>query len=204
MRGHLQHFPYFSDLNLALKQLLTILLLAIHLFNFGGYRLVFDQLEKHSGKTMVQRIDADAYHDQDLVEVRVPINLPYQTSWKEFERYDGEIYMNGVHYNYVKRKIQNDTLILLCLPNTEKTRLMNARETFFSLVNDLQDQQPSKSTPVPAKSVKFSQVECLLSQAPLIAPIPAPSPSTTVVFNTPALRELSVLSPEQPPDTRLG
>lgn len=200
----LQHFCYIAGLNLALKQLLTILLLAIHLFNFGGYRLVFDQLEKQNGRVMVQRIDADAYRDQDLVEVRVPVNLPYQSNWKEFERYDGEIYMNGVHYNYVKRKLQNDTLILLCLPNAEKTRLLNARETFFSLVNDLQHQQPSESSPAPAKAAKFSLVECIMTQAPLIAPMPAVSSSKTVVFNTPALRELSVLSPEQPPEALLG
>jgi hypothetical protein len=104
---------------------------------------------------VVARIDRAKYNDKDLIEVKVPVNLPYQTNWQEFERYDGEIQIAGVHYNYVKRKLQNDTLILMCIPNTDKMKLFNARETFFSLVNDMQQNENGKHHPLPVKPVKI-------------------------------------------------
>src|SRR5688572_5669011 len=97
----------------------------------GGYTLVFDQFEKSSDSRQEAKIEGLAYSDAELIEVKVPLRLPYQVSTAGFERFDGEVEMNGVHYNYVKRKVQNDTLVLLCLPNEAKTEVSNARETFF-------------------------------------------------------------------------
>ena len=113
---------------------------------------------------MVARIDRSDYDDQDLIEVKVPVNLPYQTNWQDFERYDGEIQIAGVHYNYVKRKLQNDTLILMCIPNTDKMKLFNARETFFSLVNDMQQTESGKNLPLPVKPVKIFMAEYVPDQ----------------------------------------
>jgi hypothetical protein len=104
----------------------------------GGYQLLFNYFEKEQGVRFVQQLDKQQYNEADLVEVKVPVLLPYHNSWSDFERYDGEITIDGVHYNYVKRKVQNDTLILMCLPNEEKMQMQTARDRFFSLVNDLQ------------------------------------------------------------------
>ena len=46
--------------------------------------------------------------------------------------------MNGMHYEYVKRKVQDGMLILKCIPNETKHRIVSARDDFFKLVNDLQ------------------------------------------------------------------
>lgn len=200
----MQHFPYIGGLKAALRKLLAISLLCIHLFYAGGYRLVFDRLEAYSGEQIITKIDADAYDERELVEVRVPVNLPYQSNWPEFERYNGEIYMNGVHYNYVKRKMHNDTLILLCLPNQDKTHLLNARETFFSLVNDLQQDVPAKQAPAPVKFVKFVQVECIVTEPGLSAPLLSALNLSYQQGYTPSLLDSHDRSPEQPPDTRLG
>ncbi len=185
-----------------MRKILAILLLLIHLFYSGGYRLVFDQLETHTGDRLISRIDADSYDERSLVEVRVPVNLPYQSNWPEFERYNGEIYMNGVHYNYVKRKMHNDTLILLCLPNQEKTQLLNARETFFSLVNDLQQDSPAKQVPQPAKFVKFVQAECIVAEPEMPALPVIAAGYTYLRAQTSSLLYSHERSPEQPPDTR--
>jgi len=116
------------------------------------------------GNQMVAKIDRSEYDDKDLIEVKVPVNLPYQTNWQDFERYDGEIQIAGVHYNYVKRKLQNDTLILMCIPNTDKMKLFNARETFFSLVNDMQQTESGKNLPLPVKPVKIFMAEYVPDQ----------------------------------------
>ncbi len=121
----------------------------------GGYLLVFDQFEQSSDSRQETKIEQQAYSDSELVEVKLAVRLPYQVSTKGFEEYAGEIEMNGLHYNYVKRKVQNDTLVLLCLPNEVKTEVLNARETFFSLVNDLNQAPEGKNVPAPVKQFKL-------------------------------------------------
>jgi hypothetical protein len=141
------------------KYTLAISLLLLHLFNMGGYQLLFNHFENQSSSRLMAKIDQQAYDDQHLIEIKVPIELPYNQNWTDYERVDGEIVLEGVHYNYVKRKLVNDTMILLCIPNTEKTQIHNARETFFSLVNDLQ-QESSKESPASkspeSKTIKFT------------------------------------------------
>jgi hypothetical protein len=182
------------------RKILAILLLGVHLFNLGGYRLVFSKLENKVGAQMVARIDRSEYNDNDLIEVKVPVNLPYQTNWQEFERYDGEIQIAGVHYNYVKRKLQNDTLILMCIPNTDKMKLFNARETFFSLVNDMQQNDQGKQHPLPVKPVKIFMAEYVpdkndfsfTSPVNIITPFDqAPNPGLLSIYQE---------SPAQPPE----
>jgi hypothetical protein len=196
----LQHFAYLGGLVKDLKQLLVISMLLIHLFNTGGYLLVFDHLEKGVGRNMIARIDQQAYDDQDLLEIRVPVNLPYQTNSMEFERVDGEVDVAGVHYNYVKRKFYNDTLILLCLPNTEKTKLFNARETFFSLVNDLQQDEPLKQSPLPVKTSKFAKVECMVAEPFALPKAIALNEDFNAALEIAVPQDLFDLSPERPPE----
>jgi hypothetical protein len=75
--------------------------------------------------------------DEGLVTVKIPIHLPYQTNWKEFERIDGELKYNGTTYKYVKRKVQNDTLILVCLNFNQKDLIQKNSNDYFKKVNDI-------------------------------------------------------------------
>ncbi len=129
-----------------MKQLASILLLGLLFFNWFGYRIVSDYLQEESDIQLEARLDNDDYDESQLIELRVPINLPYHNDWKSFERYNGEIEIDGIHYKYVKRKVEKDELVLLCLPNTEKQLLQTARDNFFKLVNDLQQNNPGKKS----------------------------------------------------------
>jgi len=129
-----------------LKKLAAILLLGVLLFNWIGYRLVTDLLQQQADSQFEARLDQHDYDDTQLIELRVTLNLPYQTNWTDFERVDGEIEINGIHYKYVKRKVENGQLVLMCLPNESKMRLQTARDDFFKLVNDLQHPSGSKKT----------------------------------------------------------
>lgn len=103
-----------------------------------GYRILSHYLEQEATATLEVNLDNNNYDETELLEIRVPLKLPYQTNWKEFERIDGEVELNGIHYQYVKRKVSNGEMILLCLPNKAKMNLQTARDEFFMLVNDLQ------------------------------------------------------------------
>ncbi len=145
----------FKSISLFLKRLLTISLISIHLFALTGYHIVFDRLETGSHRRMIDRLDEEDYRTEELIELRIPVALPYQSNWSAFERVDGDIEIGGLHYNYVSRKLVNDTLVLLVIPNHDKTRIRHARETFFALVNDMQDQASAgQSAPLPATPQK--------------------------------------------------
>lgn len=128
-----------------MRKIAAILLLGSLLYNWLGYRLVYDYLQHRADKALEALLDQEAYDNSRLVEIKVPLNLPYQAQWTEFERYNGEIELNGQHYKYVKRRIYNDSLVLLCLPNDTRQKIDNARNDFFRLANDLQHSSKKSS-----------------------------------------------------------
>jgi hypothetical protein len=127
------------------KQTASILLLAVLSFNWVGYRFVSGLLERKANVAFEARIDKADYDEASLIEIKVPLNAPYLSGNSSgFERYDGELELEGVHYKYVKRKIVDGELVLLCLPNESKNRFQNSRVDFFKLVNDLSHSGQSK------------------------------------------------------------
>lgn len=129
-----------------LKKITAILLAGILMFNWFGYQLLTHYLQSKADDRLVAKIDMNDYDESQLIEVRVPINLPYHNDWQEFERYDGQIEIEGIHYKYVKRKVENGELVLLCIPDQSRTLFQSARDNFFSLVNDLQHNSTNKKS----------------------------------------------------------
>lgn len=149
-----------------LKKLAAIFFLGIFVFNLVGYRWVNAWQQTRHDAAMEARLDASAYDAASLIEIRVPVSLPYQTDWAEFQRKDGSIAVNGIQYTYVMCKLQGGEMIYKCLPDLDKTHLINSRENFFQLVNDLQTGVPKKTgAPAPAKSFQFDYCEEILTYA---------------------------------------
>lgn len=120
-----------------MKKLFAITLLSIYLFNLTGYTLLFQYIEYRSDKKLLANIEDARFSEQNLMEIKVPLHLPYTTDWQDYERYDGEIEIGGIHYNYVKRKLSGDTLYLLCLPNADKMQIHMVKNEYTKAVNDL-------------------------------------------------------------------
>jgi len=68
--------------------------------------------------------------------VKIALNAPYLSSWENYERYDGEITLNGIQHHYVKRKVSGDTLYLLCIPDKKTSRLYAEKGEYSKSVND--------------------------------------------------------------------
>jgi hypothetical protein len=88
---------------------------------------------------MEEQLDDDEYEESQLVAVRIPItHLSYYNNSREYERIRGQIEVGGVQYKYVKRRIYNDSLEVLCIPDqiTMAYRAMN--NDLFKFVNGLQ------------------------------------------------------------------
>lgn len=184
-----------------MRKIASAILMCILLFNWFGYRFVADYMQQQSDKQLEARLDVNQYDESQLIELKIPVSLPYQTPWAAFERYDGEIEMNGILYKYVKRKVVNDTLVLMCIPNRQKMHLQDAKDDFFKNTNDLAQNDNSKKSDN-SKSGVFKK---LMSEYDDHSRIFTLQPVNTlqnsiVIFQVKNLLTSPHISPEQPPD----
>jgi len=131
-----------------MKRIAAILLMGILFFNWYGYKLLSFYLEDRSDRRLEARLDDEDFDESQLISIKVPASrLSYYNSNTQFERVDGQIEVKGIQYKYVKRRLYNDSLELLCIPNYAAMTLQTARNQFFQLVNDIQqhDGQGKKS-----------------------------------------------------------
>ena len=162
---------------------------------------MFDVLQQKSNNELVSNLDNNKYNDADLVTITVPLSMPYLTDSKDFERKDGEITIDGKIYHYVKQKVSQGNLVLMCLPDEHKMQIQSAKDEFFKLANELQNNNSSSK-----KSGENSQVIKLV--------ISDYDKLQTTSFNTFSAQSLSSFSmdasyallkgegvmPEQPPE----
>jgi hypothetical protein len=142
-----------------MKKTIAIVLLIIHVFNLAGYHALFAFLQQKASTQIIEQLDNGAYQTADLVEVKIPYPLPYAANWPDYQRFDGEVDINGMHYNYVKRKMSNDTLYLLCIPNREKTKLAAAKNDYFNAVNEVTNPSQEKKSPSNSLQKTFGTTE---------------------------------------------
>lgn len=117
-------------------------MIVILFFNWYGYRIITSVMEKDADQQLERRLDNNQYDESQLIEIRVALNVPYQTSQSEFERHYGEMEVNGKYYTYVKRKIDNGFLVLKCIPNSSKEMIKAAGNDFFKMANGIDQNQP--------------------------------------------------------------
>lgn len=137
-----------------MKQAAAIFLLGIFSFNIFGYRIVADYLSHKADINLESSLDKEDYDEAELITIKEPTRLPYYTNSKNFQRADGEVIKGGTIYRYVKCRIYNDSLEMLCIPHTAKMQIQNSKEAFFKLANDLQQDNGKKKSAPEQKQVK--------------------------------------------------
>ena len=134
------------------RKIATILLLSFLFFNWVGYWLFISWMESRAETFWELRLNNDQYDPTQLVRIKVSAErLPYSNASTGFERADGKIDIGVLHYRYIGKRLYNDSLEFLCLPDQEANRLQTAKNTFFGLVNDLQNAGHSKAPGSPEK-----------------------------------------------------
>ncbi len=184
-----------------MKKIAAFFLLLIFSINWFGYRFIFTYAQHTNNLNLEEIFDKELYDDAHLVELKIAMNLPYQTNRPVYERVDGEIKVEGILYKYVKRKVANDTLYLLCLPNTKKMHLETAKNDFFKNWNDPDKNNASKNAENGYSILK--QLQDILNESSLTVQIAPPSLDQDKNWfpqNFGSLLTSLNLSPEQPPD----
>jgi len=146
-----------------LRKLAAILLWGILLFNWVGYRLLNDYLQEASQRKIEASLDRRLYDESQLFSIKVPVTqISYYNNSTAFERVDGQIEINGMPYQYVQRRIYNDTLELLCIPNHTVLQLRLSRDEYFRTVADVDHPQQKQH---PASFKTFSGDPFTLAEA---------------------------------------
>jgi hypothetical protein len=122
------------------------LLLALLLFNWFGYRILTSVLEDNADSQLEAALQNNEYDESQLISIKIPVSylLCYSIS-KTFERIDGKLEIQGSEYRYIKRRILNDSLELLCIPNPALMKLKAASIEIFKFVNDLYPNESGKA-----------------------------------------------------------
>jgi hypothetical protein len=110
-------------------------------------------MEKKSETAMEQKLDRSDYQEEELISIKTKLNLPYYSSSPQFERTFGSVTLDGVVYEYVQKRVYNDTLELLCLPNQSKTALQDIKNDLTKATADGQASAPLKKN---STSLKIS------------------------------------------------
>ncbi|AMR30772.1 hypothetical protein A0256_04710 [Mucilaginibacter sp. PAMC 26640] len=119
-----------------MKRAVAIVLLTIHFFNLGGYLLLQMYALYQSDKFMNELISRNLYNPNSLIEIKIKQDKPIATDWTDFKNINGQIQLKETCYNYVKLKYAKDTLYVKCVPNYEKTKLIQSNIIYAKQVND--------------------------------------------------------------------
>ncbi|HVX50521.1 MAG TPA: hypothetical protein VHB48_10195 [Chitinophagaceae bacterium] len=137
-----------------MRRIAAILLLAVLLFNMGGYCLLFSYLETTADNRLEQRLDDGNYDVSQLQRFKIPVKLPYYTNSPGYERKDGQFLIDGRFMHYVKLRIYHDTLDVYCIPDYEAAQLQTAKDEFFKVAVNLEQEGGNKRA-VPTEVLKL-------------------------------------------------
>jgi hypothetical protein len=141
-----------------MRKVASILLLGILLFNWCGYQLLTSYLECHADIQLEARLNDNKYAESDLISFKVPAgHLSAYTNSTQFIRTSGKIEVGGIQYSYVKRRLYNDSIEMLCIPNRMVMQIKKGNNEFFKLVNGLQHPGQGKK---PVANKNFSGNYC--------------------------------------------
>jgi len=154
-------------------------------------------MEQEATSRLENRLDQQQYDEHQLITIKIPVtNLAYYNNSATFERATGDIEIGGTPYRYVKRRIFNDSLEMLCIPNLAALKLHELARTYFNLVNDIGQGPKHDSHPITSKSFSSDPFTC-------IQPVQVDAPQCRILtahnhFLAP-LSSLSISSDERPP-----
>jgi hypothetical protein len=129
-----------------MRKLVAIFMLGIFTFNIAGYQLVYNYMASRSDAALELTLDDKGYNESDLISIKQATNLPYYTNNETFQRIDGEVEIDGIQYKYVKSRIYNDSLEMLCIPHRAKMKIEQSRNDYAKGAHDFQQNDTQKKS----------------------------------------------------------
>lgn len=97
-------------------------------------------LEKQALMDISSQLEAEKIQDQELIEIQIPITLPYPVQEGVIEKRSGDFFHNGQSFSLVKQKYENDVLTVWCYRNIEVEKLNDLKTSIDQQSNDPQSE----------------------------------------------------------------
>lgn|GEM_PF-6123400 len=115
-----------------MKKGFTYLFLLVFIWSQFGFLINrFNQMRLD--RIMESKIESHDYKDEYLLELKIPLHLPYYLDQPDYKSSKGEINYQGHIYNYVKSRVKSDTLYILCLRNDIKTEWVHLSSSILKI-----------------------------------------------------------------------
>ena len=116
-----------------MRKSLAFFFLFIFLLNIAGYYLVMEGWQWHNSITWSQDDERNANHE---LIIRVPLNVPYFTQEKDWEKTDGQFDYKGEVYRIVRQKITLDAIFIACIKDSESNLIKQQLKDFAKTFTD--------------------------------------------------------------------
>ncbi|MDP4264797.1 MAG: hypothetical protein Q8941_19875 [Bacteroidota bacterium] len=184
-----------------MRKIAAILLFLLLLFNWYGYRIVILLMQQKEDRKLESLIDNSRYDESDLIEIRVPLNMPYLQRVTENERLYGQIEIDGKLYTYVRRIVDSGVVVLQCITNTSQQQLLKTINNDWTKANcGLDNDHPGKQQ---QQSSSFAKNFWSEYDGQTVHKSPGEFPVlNTTVFSSYSfyIPEISLNTPHQPPE----
>lgn len=178
-----------------MKKLIAVTLLVCHLFSTGGYVAFYKYLEYRSAVFFNEQTAQNKYNKNDLVEVKIPIDMPNMTDWVAYENVSGTVQFEEASYNYVKMKMTRNAVYLMCVPNY-KTTVYSINNVIVA--KDIKDIPVPKKNHVPFLKLNLDE-KAQFSFQQFAFSIPVIYIKTSISHPSADLLSAPLRIPEQPP-----
>lgn len=165
-----------------MRKLTSILLLLLLLFNVLGYYGLFMGLNYQNKKQLIQRLDHSNYNESEAVTIKIPISIPYVSDSREFERLNGEFEYQGEHYHFVKQRLSQDTLYIVCIKDNTSKRIHQALEDYVKTFTDKPVDAKNSTKTIPSFSKEYMSSYCELKHISSGWVFPVNNSSSATVF----------------------
>lgn len=105
---------------------------------------MFLLMEQRAESRLSSFVEHGGIPRSDLVTFRIPLSLPYQANWSDYQRIDGEVSIGSHNYRYIKQRVKNDTLYLVCVNAKEKDHIAGNARAYTDKLNDLNTDSAKK------------------------------------------------------------
>lgn len=161
--------------------------------------LLFQYFIKASDQFANEQISKGYYKPDELVEIKIPVRMPYVQEQRQYENISGQIQLKGSCYNYVALKMTRDTMYVKCIPNYTKTKLVNDNVITAKQVSD---SPLSKKNHLPLVKKTGLDNDYNYTIALFDLTIPAKTMRSHLICEAQKMQSTYLSSPAQPPEAR--
>ncbi|HEY5745593.1 MAG TPA: hypothetical protein VIU12_05935 [Chryseolinea sp.] len=137
-----------------MKRLFSFFFLLLILLNTIGYYEVLLFMEKQNYDKAVQKISGNENEISGNLLLKIPLASRFNEDDREYRKAQGEITVEGELYHFVKQKLYQDTLYIICLRDAKTSEV---REALSDLSKTMADQNHKSGNTQKGVDVSFAK-----------------------------------------------